>query len=315
MTEFRRHIVLATDLTVRCDRAFDRAVLLASEWDAKLTIVHALGKERSGRGLALHRPDVECARRDAEAQVRSDLEAAGMTAGIVVRPGSAPTLVAALAQRSSCNLIVAGVSGGPGIAQALRGSTFEALARKSATPVLTVGSPAQNPYESAVVGTGFSDGSRAALQATLGLFPEAEVTTLHAYRQAREGMASAQDPDAVYKHVVSAYTRFVTNAAPGRWPTIRRVAEIGYAETLLQEYAEKRRIDLIAVGLEDRHPLLTYLLGGTVQPLVRRPPCDVLIVPAKWRAFPRLTPSGARPGRHGAPTLSPMGGAAITETA
>jgi nucleotide-binding universal stress UspA family protein len=150
--------------------------------------------------------------------------------------------------------------------------------------VLIVARPAQSTYENAVVGTNFSEGSRAALQATLRLFPQAEVTTLHAYRQVRESMARARDPDAAYRHVVSAYTRFVTDAAPGHWRKMRRVAEIGYAETLLQEYAEKRRIDLIAVGLENRHPLLTFLLGGTVAPLVRRPSSDVLIVPTDWDA-------------------------------
>jgi len=36
-------ILLATDLSARCDRALDRAALLASEWQAQLIIVHALG--------------------------------------------------------------------------------------------------------------------------------------------------------------------------------------------------------------------------------------------------------------------------------
>ncbi|WP_074065469.1 universal stress protein [Rhizobium etli] len=36
------HIILATDFSARCDRAQDRAVQLAIEWNATLTAVHAL---------------------------------------------------------------------------------------------------------------------------------------------------------------------------------------------------------------------------------------------------------------------------------
>lgn len=37
-----RKVLLATDLTPACDRAFDRAVQLATQWDAQLTIFHVV---------------------------------------------------------------------------------------------------------------------------------------------------------------------------------------------------------------------------------------------------------------------------------
>ena len=37
-----RNIMLATDLTPASDRAFDRAVQLATEWDAALTVCHVV---------------------------------------------------------------------------------------------------------------------------------------------------------------------------------------------------------------------------------------------------------------------------------
>src|SRR3546814_5841376 len=37
-----RRILLATDLTSRCDRALDRASQLASEWDAELVAAHVV---------------------------------------------------------------------------------------------------------------------------------------------------------------------------------------------------------------------------------------------------------------------------------
>lgn len=37
-----RSILLATDLTSRCDRAFDRAARLARQWNAPLHVLHAI---------------------------------------------------------------------------------------------------------------------------------------------------------------------------------------------------------------------------------------------------------------------------------
>jgi len=37
-----QNIMLATDLTPASDRAFDRAVQLTAEWDARLTVCHVL---------------------------------------------------------------------------------------------------------------------------------------------------------------------------------------------------------------------------------------------------------------------------------
>src|SRR5690606_5948022 len=35
-------ILLATDLSARCDRALDRAAMLASQWHAELVVLHAI---------------------------------------------------------------------------------------------------------------------------------------------------------------------------------------------------------------------------------------------------------------------------------
>ena len=39
---FPDKVALATDLSHRCDRALDRAVLIAKEWHASLLVIHAL---------------------------------------------------------------------------------------------------------------------------------------------------------------------------------------------------------------------------------------------------------------------------------
>jgi nucleotide-binding universal stress UspA family protein len=263
-------------------------VALTREWNADLTIAHALEREPVGRGLSLRWRGIDAEMQEAELHISADLQRAGIAADIVVRPGSTPELVRALAGKAPTDLIVAGIGRESGFSRSIQGSTLEALARRSVVPVLTVKSPVRGSYDSAVVGTSFSDGSRAAVRATLQLFQQAHVTALHAYQRPRESFAGLQGNDATHLYHLTECTRFVAEAVPNAWQNVRCLAEAGFPETLLRHYVLDRKVDLIAVGLEERNPISTFLLGGTIRPLMQSSPCDLLIVPAKW------TPSAPR---------------------
>lgn len=279
----RRHIILATDLSARCDRAFERAVLLAHEWDAQLTVVHALEGQQFGCATSPRWQGIDRDRLDAEIQILADLQRACIAADVIVQRGTASEVIAELARNMSCDLIVTGIARELGLARAILGSTLEALARESVAPVLTVNRPARDSYNSAVVGMNFSKGSRAAVQATLQLFRQAQVTALHAYRLAGERLGGMQiDDEAAYQHLLSECRQFVADAAPTTWQKVQCLAEIGFPETLLKQYALNRKVDLIAVGLEPRLPVATFLLGSTSRSLILSSPCDLLLVPAKW---------------------------------
>src|SRR3546814_10836206 len=43
-----RRILMATDLSARCDRALDRAVQLSTQWQVPLQVVHAAPREAVG---------------------------------------------------------------------------------------------------------------------------------------------------------------------------------------------------------------------------------------------------------------------------
>src|SRR5688572_9021869 len=171
----RRRIILATDLSARCDRAFERTVLLTREWDAQLTVVHALEDRKEQLGGGPRWREIDRERLDAESQILADLQRAGIAADVVVRRGSASQVITELARTMSCDLIVTGIARELGLARAILGSTLEALARESVAPVLNVSRPVRDSYVSAVVGTNFSKGSRASIQATLQLFHPAQV--------------------------------------------------------------------------------------------------------------------------------------------
>ncbi len=278
-----RHIILATDLSARCDRAFERAVLLAREWDARLTVVHALEGEQFNRTAGPRWHGIDRERLAAETQIAADLQRARFAAEIVIQRGSASEVIAELARNTSCDLIVTGIARDLGLARAILGSTLEALARASVAPILTVNRPVRGSYDSAVVGASFSKGSRAAIRATLQLFRPAQVTALHGYRLTGERLGGVHINDkAAYQRLLSECRQFVADAAPATWRNVQCLAEHGFPETLLKQYALDRKVDLIAVGLESRNPVAAFLLGSTSRHLILSSPCDLLLVPAKW---------------------------------
>jgi nucleotide-binding universal stress UspA family protein len=279
----RRRILLATDLSARCDRAFERAILLADAWGADLTIVHALDGPESGRASSPRWRRIDRETLSAESQILADLYRAGIAAEIVVRRGPPAELIAEIAGKTSCDLIVTGIARELGLARAVLGATLEALAHKSTAPILIASRPVRGAYENAVVGTSFSPGARAALQATLRLFQKAKVVALHAYRAPVERFGSVPvNDETAYLHHRDECARFVVDAVPDAWEKVRCLAEAGAPETLLKEYALDRKADLIAVGSETRSPVATVLLGSTSTSLILSSPCDLLLVPARW---------------------------------
>lgn len=282
-----RQILLATDLSARCDRAFDRAVHLAREAGARLTIATAL--ERSPDDLVEPEARPRWRRQDgladARRQIRKDLEGKGVDAHIVVRRARAGELIAGMARDHSYDLIVTGIARSTGLTRMIAGATVEAILRERAAPVLVVKRRVRDGYRTVLVGTDFSDPSRAALQAASALLPQAQLTVLHAYHA--PGLAGTEEKDDVaHRRALDDCARFVAATLPAAPRAIRCVAEAGIPDALLNRYAVDKKIDLLAVGTHGRHPVLDLLFGSTCSALIGASPCDTLLVPQQSDASP-----------------------------
>lgn len=285
-TVVQRRILLATDLSARCDRAFDRAVSLARAWRARLTIANAL-EEWPNDLVCESRPrwrrtDSELA--DAGSQIRDDLQGTEVDADIVVRRAHASELLVELVRKTPCDLIVTGIARSTGPTRAILGGTVESLLRERAAPVLVVKRRVRDAYRSALVGIDLSEQSRAALRVTSELFPQAALTALHAYRgslvlESVSGMIERDD--AADRHAHDECAQFVAHTLPTASSGVRCVAEVGFPETLLNQYAIDKKLDLMSVGTQGRNLMLDLLLGSTCRALVLSSPCDLLLVSAR----------------------------------
>jgi nucleotide-binding universal stress UspA family protein len=273
---------LATDLSARCDRAFDRAVLLARAWGARLTIAAALEEWPDDAACESHprwrRTDHELA--DAESRIREDLDGKDVGADIIVRRAEASALLVDLARETAFDLVITGIARSTGLTRAILGGTVEALLRTSVAPVLVVKRRARGAYRKALVGIDFSEESRAALLATSKLFTEIPLTVLHAYRATLAlGSLSGtkESADTADWLAQEECARFVAETLPSASNRIECVVEPGFPETLLNQYAIDNGIDLMSVGTQSRNPLVDIFIGSTCRTLVMSSPCDLLL--------------------------------------
>lgn len=278
-------ILLATDLSARCDRALDRAALLAAEWQARLVIVHALedttsvldGTESVPSWRRL--PDPQ---HFAESRIRSELREICPGATVVIERGDAADVILRAAETHRCGLILTGVARNEPLGRLVLGSTVNRLVRRSPIPVLVAQKRGRHPYRHVVVAVDFSDSSRHALEATVRFFPQQRLAVFNAHDAPMSGLTT--DAAAYREQMKEAATRnaeaFLKSCDLSGWTGQKPelLVEYGEPERLLYEYANLRGVDLVAFGTHGRSALFDVLIGSVAQSLVSTLPCDALVV-------------------------------------
>ena len=296
-----RKVLLATDLSARCDRALERAVSLAVGWNAQLIIVHVLEDIHDPANSAHHHtlpswhrpPDaVSIARQRVAQGLRADLGEAVKQAVVLVEEGDPAETIERIAAAEGCELIVTGIAREEPFA--LRpftlGKTVDRLLRRSPMPILIVRNRARSAYEHIVVATDFSDSSGYALQVALRLFPSQGLGLLHAFEAPYSTLMS--DPveyrDQFQKSLEKELQAFlVTLYVPDEERRrINPLIEFGQPESLFREYVLHHNADLVVLGTHGRSAVFEALIGSTAKNILSMLPCDALVV-REPRAIPR----------------------------
>ncbi|MFT3717257.1 universal stress protein [Pseudorhodoferax sp.] len=285
----RPAVLLATDLSPRSDRAMDRALQLARQWQAPLV---ALAVLPGGAGLISHpvlalSSDAvaeRAARRRAERRLHADLADARVPLAVRVERGEVAATVLAVARAEHCGLVVTGVARHESLARALLGSTVDTLARRCPVPLLVVRERARAAYAQVLVTSDFSEHARRALQAAAALFPEAGFTLFHAFgnpypllagmdvEQARQAGRAAAEEQA----------RLFLDATPLPLAVRSRVRlRLAYGDPglLLREHGAEHPGELIVLGTQRRSGLTGLLLGSVAERVLELAESDVMVVP------------------------------------
>lgn len=165
-------ILVATDLSARCDRAIDRAAKLAKQWDKTLAVLHVIEKGQE---------NIDAEDGTVIESVYATLPDYAEKVEILIESGSAPKTIARVAEETGATLIVSGVARYNSFGDSILGTAVDYIVRYAKVPVLVVKQRPVKPYSSILVATDFSRCSRFALIRAGEFFPDARLHLVHAY--------------------------------------------------------------------------------------------------------------------------------------
>lgn len=267
-------LLLATDLSARCDRPLERAKQLADEFSIPLVVLTVHDAPQApgdvlqwldgdaGRAQQEHAAREEFAREFAGSPLQATQRfAAGPAAGAIV--DAAATLPGAM--------VVAGASQHDSLGDLLLGSTVEKLARALAQPLLVVRQRVRGPYRRIMVATDFTPASALALETAASLFPGRRITVFHAHD------ADVLAPDAPPR---AQLIRFMDGCAlpPGARELLDPVIGEGEPASQLARHVVDNSIDLVVLGLHEESALMRLLTGSRSEYLLQAVVCDTLLV-------------------------------------
>lgn len=280
-------ILLATDLSARCDRAMDRAASLAHQWNAQLVVLHILEDLEASAGPDAPRPSWVRPPDPAgvvKRQLVADLGALASKAKVLVQEGEPGDVILRTAEAEGCDLIVVGIARDELFGRFALGKTVDRLLRGSRMPVLVVKDRARAPYRHIVVTTDLSECSRPSLEAAMSFFPGEKLTVFHAYDAPMAGLMSdaaayRREYRAVAAKACNTFIESVVSEKPGRiHPDV--FIEDGDPVDLLRDYVRDKGADLAVLGTHGRSAVMEILLGSVAKRILDRLPCDTLIVRA-----------------------------------
>ena len=283
-------IVCATDFAARSDLALSRAVLLARQTGARLTLVHAVDPRQSERQVRaqVNRAYVHLLSQVDQGWGRSrQLSTSTSTSEPEARSMSSP----GSPSETSADLVVLAAPQ-PRRLDSIVGTTAERLLRAIGRPVLVVHREARDSYRQVAMAVDLSNMSLPMIQTAsrLGVLDDAETTLLHATSAPHEGMLKTVGVD---EQAIEHYRQGWEEDARQRLQAIRTAAEMEVERTRLlvrteapalaiRQVLEREQSDLLTIGASRWVLLKRLLIGSVGDSLLRTAMCDVLVIPHRY---------------------------------
>jgi len=274
-------LLLATDLSARCDRALERTRQLAAEFGWPIEVLTVFGAPQApgeilewlegdgGREREVHTARIELAR---------EFDGAGLRVNQRFAAGKVDEAILAAAAALPNHVVVTGASHGASLEHVILGSTVERLARGLAQPLLVVRRRVRGSYRSILVALDGSGAARLAVQLAARLFPDRRIVAHCAYPapDAPDGGPAAR------AEAEAEAGRFLDSCglAPAVRANVGVLAAEGEPGPLLARYVRTSAVDLAVLGLHAEPALARLLAGSRNERLLQDVACDTLLVPA-----------------------------------
>lgn len=282
-----KNILVATDLSARSDRAIDRAILLARQFDARLSIVHIVDDHLP---VALAERQKDAAQATLEAQMAANAVAHGLELEIQVAFGKDWMALLEYAESRQPDLILLGTHRAAGMQDLFRGTTVERVIRNGNTPVLVARNRPAGDYRSIIVAVDFSVYSKRALELALTMAQSAELHLVHAYEVPFKGLLFGAKTQRTVENshrqhfeamVDQEMTAFLANVDAGQHQVkVSKILREGGPYEVIHQHIAAANADLLILGTHGRTGVAHAFLGSVAQRFLTDPPCDILAVKA-----------------------------------
>ncbi|MEP2101709.1 MAG: universal stress protein [Parasphingorhabdus sp.] len=266
-------ILLATDMTARCDRAFDRALMLAKIWGTRLIVVHVLDpKQAKKKGLVP---------KEARIQLEEELPETEVDVQFIIEMGNVGELVIETAKRERCGMIVTGVAHYDGFSDVFLGSPVDHIVRHADIPVLIIKRKPVKPYRNILIATDFSDCSMTALNTAAELFPDIPLHLVHAYNVPYSGwLKSDQVAKDIGSEEAKLMERFLaqTTIDNSTFKRLEASNEKGELGVVLFKKIKEVKSDLVVLGTHGKSGFMRASMGNNARVLLGWLKQDVMMV-------------------------------------
>lgn len=278
-------LLLATDLSERSDRAFDRGLMLARDNRAHLVVLNVIDE-------ALPKEIRERLSQQAHDFIHEQLAATKSPgqAEVQIRivRGCGYSTIIEQARDGDVHVVILGMHRTDALIDSFVGATMDRAWRYGDRSVLAVKNKPRRLYRNILVGSDFSDPSCHALEFAIRLFPQAKFTVLHAHakpvakslRQNREFVKLLDRRRATLAKMVASVTEKMREELGSTDAALSAALEEGMPLLAITRHVESDTHDLVVVGTHGRSGWKAAMLGSVTQAVLARAPCDVLAVRA-----------------------------------
>lgn len=270
-------ILVATDLSIRSDRAVDRAVRIAARLKVGLTAIHVVDSAMPDDLADMVRTEAK-ARLQRFVSTRPGAETVDID--VICEIGDPGESIHEAARIANAGLLVVGSHRPRAFLDSVRETTMERLVRTSSKPVLLVTDASDHDYAKVLAAVDMSPACTRAINAAHQLVPSAEFSLFHGLYIPFPGLTGdAASEERMAPYVAEADAAIDdwlnTSVLPAGLPR-PSIIEGGPA-TACDAATSESRPDLLVVGLHSRGRLGRRILGSFTADLVRNPPRDLLI--------------------------------------
>ena len=282
------NILCPVDFFPASERAADYAAALASNYGARLTLLHVVSPFISSayeipiNVEQIMKSMMESANAGMK-RIAAQIKRRNVTVETIVRAGDIDSEILHQVSKLHADMLVMGTHGGKTFGRWFLGSHTERLLRRLPIPVLTIGPGKTKAVPPAIrrilVTTDFSDGTADAMDYAFSIAQECQskVTLLHVIDEMTIN-CQPRNRGPLVRSIGDELENLVPEEARN-WCQISTRVESGTPLSEILKVLKRERVDLVVMNIHGKGMLDRALLGSTAERVVRGAGVPVLLIP------------------------------------